>query len=268
MIMVQRSTILKERAMNKLAQVREHWDNKPCEARNGASFEEGTSEFFERIEEERYERQGYIRQFAEFASCRGKKVLEVGCGLGTDLLQFARAGASITGVDISAKAVGLSQRRLALYGMPGTVSQMNGERLDLPDNSFDLVYSWGVIHHSPDHEKVAKEIHRVLKPGGTLKVMVYHRLSLVSLAVYLLDVKRHGNPFVSFKTALSRSLESPGTKAFSIGEIRDLFKDFGGLKLTLRPMAECSLLKNTPLVWLPKLCPRGLVFWVMVEGVK
>lgn len=108
----------------------------------------------------------------------GERLLEVGCGMGTDLLQFARGGAICTGVDLTPRSIEISRHRFNLYGVPGTFLIADGERLPFSDNSFDVVYSNGVLHHTPDIAGAVREIHRVLRPGGIARVMLYYRHSL------------------------------------------------------------------------------------------
>src|ERR1043166_1150605 len=154
--------------------VREFWQQHPC----GTKFsdaETGTREFFQRIEAHRYEKEWHIRTAANFAASRGLKVLEIGCGIGTDGAHFASAGADYTGIDLTEAAVELAQRRFALSGLAGKFRVSDAEQLDFPNESFDLVYSHGVLHHTPDIDAAVREIHRVLKPGGRAFVMLYHR---------------------------------------------------------------------------------------------
>src|SRR5262245_10858129 len=154
--------------------VRAFWQEHPC----GTKFsdaEMGSREFFDRIEAHRYEKEWHIPAAADFAGTRGLRVLEIGCGLGTDGAQFAAAGADYTGVDLTDAAVDLARRRFELFDLPGTFAKADAENLDFPADSFDLVYSHGVLHHTPDTPKSVREIHRVLRPGGRAEVMLYHR---------------------------------------------------------------------------------------------
>jgi SAM-dependent methyltransferase len=154
--------------------VRAFWQEHPC----GSKFtdaETDSREFFQRIERHRYEKEWHIPAAANFAAAGGRKVLEIGCGLGTDGAQFAKAGADYTGVDLTEAAVDLARRGFALAGLPGRFLVSDAERLDFPDASFDLVYSHGVLHHTPDIRSAISEIHRVLKPEGQATVMLYHR---------------------------------------------------------------------------------------------
>jgi len=252
--------------------VRDYWDKQPCDTKYAKGSPEASLEYFEEIEESRYKYQSFIFSFAQFTRWHKKKVLEIGCGCGTDLLQFAKAGANIYGIDMSPHSVELTKKRLALYGVIGKVRRDNAEDLHwIKDKTFDLVYCWGVIHHSPNPERLTAEIHRVLKTGGTLKAMVYHRFSALGLLVYLKSIKKHKHPLISLKAAFSESMESPGTKAFSFREIKELFKDFSQLKLIPTPIFEYSALRYIKLLSLSPLLkcyPDSLISWITIEGVK
>lgn len=138
----------------------------------------GTPEFFQEVEQHRYETEPHIPAIVGFGNWRGKDVLEVGCGIATDGARFADAGARYTGVDATESAIQLARRRFQQAGLRGDFKVADATRLPFPDSSFDLVYSHGVIHHIPDTQAALREFHRVLRPGGTLLVMVYHRGSL------------------------------------------------------------------------------------------
>jgi SAM-dependent methyltransferase len=154
--------------------VRAFWQAHPCGTKfSDAEF--GTREFFERVEAHRYAKEWHIPQAANFAGARGLKVLEIGCGMGTDGAQFAKAGADYTGVDLTDAAIDLARKRFELSGLKGEFRVADAENLDFADESFDLVYSHGVLHHTPDIQAAINEIHRVLKPGGRAIVMLYHR---------------------------------------------------------------------------------------------
>jgi len=164
---MQNQSDLKER-------VRAFWQEHPC----GTKFsdaEMGTREFFERVEAHRYEKEWHIPAAAEFAGARGLRVLEIGCGMGTDGAQFAAAGADYTGVDLTEAAIELARKRFEVSGLKGEFLVADAEKLDFADEVFDVVYSHGVLHHTPDIEGAIREIHRVLKPGGRAIVMLYHR---------------------------------------------------------------------------------------------
>jgi SAM-dependent methyltransferase len=139
---------------------------------------EGTPDFFRAVERRRYALEPHIAALARFGDWAGRDVLEAGCGMATDGAQFARAGASYTGADFSPRALELAQQRFELDGLQGRFVRASIAELPFEDASFDLVYSFGVIHHLPETERVVSEFHRVLRPGGTAIVMVYHRDSL------------------------------------------------------------------------------------------
>jgi SAM-dependent methyltransferase len=154
--------------------VRAFWQANPC----GVKFADaapGTRKFYELVEAHRYTKEWHIPIAADFASARGLKVLEIGCGLGTDGAQFAEAGADYTGVDLTEAAVELARKRFEFFDLPGKFQTADAENLDFADESFGLVYSHGVLHHTPDTQKAIDEIHRVLRPGGRAVVMLYHR---------------------------------------------------------------------------------------------
>jgi len=154
--------------------VRAFWQANPC----GVKFADaapGTRRFYELVEAHRYTKEWHIPIAADFASARGLKVLEIGCGLGTDGAQFAEAGADYTGVDLTEAAVDLARKRFELFDLRGKFQTADAENLSFPDESFDLVYSHGVLHHTPETGKAIQEIHRVLRPGGRAAVMLYHR---------------------------------------------------------------------------------------------
>ncbi|HEV8588379.1 MAG TPA: class I SAM-dependent methyltransferase [Pyrinomonadaceae bacterium] len=160
-------TELKER-------VRAFWQQHPC----GTKFsdvEQGSPEFFARIEAHRYAKEWHIPAAADFAGARGLRVLEIGCGIGTDGAQFSEAGADYTGVDLTEAAIELARNNLKTRDLRGEFRVADAENLDFPDESFDLVYSHGVLHHTPDIVAAVGEVHRVLKPGGRAIVMLYHR---------------------------------------------------------------------------------------------
>ncbi len=163
-----------QRIHNLKERVRAFWQANPC----GVKFADaapGTRRFYELVEEHRYTKEWHIPAAADFAGSSGLKVLEIGCGLGTDGARFASAGANYTGVDLTDAAVELARTRFELFNLRGDFRTADAENLDFEDNSFDIVYSHGVLHHTPDTARAINEIHRVLRPGGRAVVMLYHR---------------------------------------------------------------------------------------------
>lgn len=159
--------------------VKKFWSASPCNVRHSRK-EIGTREYFDEVEAKKYFVEPHIPSFAEFEKWKGKKVLEIGCGLGTETVNFARAGAQVTAVDISEKSLELAQKRAEVYGLSVRFLLANAEELSSvldPSEKFDLIWSFGVIHHSPHPENVIEQLSQYLLPGGELRIMLY---SLVS----------------------------------------------------------------------------------------
>ena len=247
--------------------VRAFWQANPC----GIKFADaapGTRHFYELVEAHRYTKEWHIPLAADFAGARGLKVLEVGCGLGTDGAQFAEAGADYTGVDLTAAAVELARKRFELFDLRGTFQTADAENLPFPDGLFDLVYSHGVLHHTPETGKAVQEIHRVLRPHGRAVVMLYHRGSynyrvnisllrragakllkwengirlvnkitgepLESLREHARLLKTEKESYLKPDEFLSQNTDGAGNplaRVYSRREARELFKDFSEVSL-------------------------------------
>lgn len=210
--------------------VRGFWEAKPCGSVH-ASAPEGTAEYFAEVERKRHELEPFIGRFARFGEAAGQDVLEIGVGLGTDFLRFARGGARVTGVDLTARAVELVTRRLKLEGLCGDVRRADAERLPFPDASFDVVYSWGVLHHTPDADQAMREALRVLRPGGRLCIMVYARRSWVALALWARYGLLRGAPRRTLTDVVAHHMESDGTRAYTVPEARAAFAGLSGLEI-------------------------------------
>lgn len=180
--------------MSDARDVRDWWRDNPMtyateHGRTGykdGRYEMGTAEFFDRLDREFYSwnrplhgDHPFDRLFPFDDYGKGKKVLEIGCGLGTLAMSWARHGVDITAVDLNPVSVEQTRKRFELMRLDGRIEPMDARQLSLPDNSFDYVYSWGVLHHSPDIVQSLKEMMRVLKPGGGFGLMVYNRRSLL-----------------------------------------------------------------------------------------
>jgi ubiquinone/menaquinone biosynthesis C-methylase UbiE len=247
--------------------VRAFWQANPC----GVKFADaapGTRRFYELVEEHRYRTEWHIPAAADFSGARSLRVLEIGCGLGTDGAQFAKAGADYTGVDLTDASVQLARKRFELFNLPGTFKTADAENLDFEDESFDLVYSHGVLHHTPDTEKAVKEVHRVLRQGGQAKVMLYHRNSynyrinisilrragarllnwesgvklvhlitgepLESLREHAKLLKAEKQSYLEPEEFLSQNTDGAGNplaRVYSRAEAGELFRDFSEVKL-------------------------------------
>jgi ubiquinone/menaquinone biosynthesis C-methylase UbiE len=161
-----------------LDDVREFWNANPCQAALSDANER--LHYFQEISSKRYgRREWHVPTVAKFQDFREKDVLEIGCGIATDGLEFARNGAKYVGVDLTLQSIEIARERFMLFGVPGRFEVANAEEsLPFADSSFDHIYSFGVIHHSPNPEKIVRELHRVLRKGGTFTVMLYNRNSI------------------------------------------------------------------------------------------
>ncbi len=174
----------------------------------------------------RYELEPFILDFAEFDQYQGKKVLEIGVGLGADHQKFAEADAILYGIDLTQRAVEHTKHRFDLLGLTSSLQVADAEDLPFDNETFDLVYSWGVLHHSPDTPKAISEVFRVLKSGGVAKLMIYHNYSFVGYMLWIRYALLRLKPLTSLKQIYENYLESPGTKAYSVSEARNLFSKF------------------------------------------
>ena len=158
--------------------VADYWNRRPCNIRHSPR-EVGSRAYFDEVEERKYFVEPHIPGFAQFANWRDRRVLEIGCGLGTDAVNFARAGADYTGVELSEASLALARRRFEMFGLKRRLVQCNAEQLDqvAEPASYDLVYSFGVIHHTPDPSAVIRQARKAIKPNGEFRLMLYARNS-------------------------------------------------------------------------------------------
>ncbi len=169
-------------------EVQEYWNRRPCNIRH-SPLQVGTRAYYDQVRHRKYLVEPHIPRFAQFRKWRGKRVLEIGCGIGTDTLSFASAGAQVTAVDLSETSLALTEQRAKVYGLQDHIQlyHANAESLAdvVPEAPYDLVYSFGVIHHTPNPNRVLEELRRYTPPGSTLKIMVYHRYAWKVLSILL-----------------------------------------------------------------------------------
>ncbi|MDP1571855.1 MAG: class I SAM-dependent methyltransferase [Vicinamibacterales bacterium] len=219
------------------AAVRTYWERESC-GTHVAGSEKFTRAYFDEIERYRYAVEPEIFSFAQFTRHHGERLLEVGVGAGSDFLQWARAGCRVHGIDLTEEAIDHVRHRLAVYGFEAEDLRVaDAEHLPYDDGTFDVVYSWGVIHHSPGTEQALREIVRVTRPGGTIKVMVYHRPSLNTWFRWLRFAALRGQPFRSLTWVMHHHLESPGTKAYTRAEFADMAARAGARITAIRTSA-------------------------------
>jgi SAM-dependent methyltransferase len=158
--------------------VRHYWNRRPCNIRHSQA-EIGSKAYFDEVEARKYMVEPHIPAFADFACWKGKRVLEIGCGLGTDATNFARAGADYTGFELSGASLELTKKRFAIFGLKGTFYLGNAEELSaiIPPQKFDLIYSFGVIHHTPNPGRAIEEATNYLDAGSEFRLMLYAKHS-------------------------------------------------------------------------------------------
>lgn len=181
----------------------------------------------------RYELEPFIEGFARFDDAHDLDVLEIGVGLGADHQRFAEAGARLTGIDLTERAVDHSRKRLHLFHLESELKVADAEDLPFVDESFDLVYSWGVLHHSPNTARAIDETWRVLRIGGRARIMIYHKHSLVGYMLWIRYALLAGKPWRSLNEVYGCHLESPGTKAYTVAEARSLFRRFSDVRIAI-----------------------------------
>lgn len=222
--------------------VKEFWNEASC---GENLYMKGNSrrEQYDNQSKTRYELEPYIVPFADFSNQREKKVLEVGVGLGSDHQMFATHGAILHGIDLTERAIENTAERFRLFNLESNLQVADAENLPFPDNYFDMVYSWGVIHHSPNTQKAADEIYRVLKPNGEARIMIYYKWSMVGMMLWCRYALMRLRPFTSLEQIYSRYLESPGTKAYSRSAAKMLFAKFQNIGIDT-PLTHGDLLTS------------------------
>ena len=268
-----------ETAVELKGRVRRFWDNQPCGVRHGEAAP-GTKGFYEAVEAHRYEAEFHIPAVAEFTQHRNERVLEIGGGLGTDGRQFARNGARYVDADLSGNSLSLARQGFLLERLTGGFTQTDAENLPFASETFDLVYSHGVLHHTPDTERAIGEVFRVLKRGGKAIIMLYARESLGYVAAHFLGRARLEhlrwkmgraafNQFVGLpadhrgwlptQIAVNNStdgLGNPLSKFYTASELRTLFGRFGSVALEKHYFPRHKF----PIIG-PRL-PRGVAAWL------
>jgi SAM-dependent methyltransferase len=214
-----------------IGRVKEYWDRRPCNIRHSPK-PVGTKEYFDEVEARKYFVEPHIPRFAQFDRWQGKRVLEIGCGIGTDTINFARNGAQVTAVDLSEKSLELARGRSIVYGVQDRVGFISGNAEELsrfvPVEPYDLIYSFGVIHHTPRPELVLRQLRQYARVGTTLKIMVYHRYAWKVLWILLTEGKGR---FWKLPELVARNSEAqtgcPITYTYTRREVRELCERHG-----------------------------------------
>ncbi len=213
-----------------IADVRRYWDERPCNIRHSPR-PVGSREYFDEVEARKYFVEPHIPAFAEFERWQGKRVLEVGCGIGTDSVNFARAGAELTAVDLSSESLRIAQQRAEMLDVADRIQFVHANAEELTSavsGEYDLIYSFGVIHHTPRPERALAEMRALAAPAGMLRVMVYHRFSWKVL--WILLAEGHGR-FWKLDELVAKYSEAqtgcPVTYAYSRRDGRELVERSG-----------------------------------------
>lgn len=247
---------------HELDDVRTFWNRNVCQTEFLTEFERGTREFYDAAEQVRYRYHYHIppllKRLAE--EYPGGKLLEIGCSMGTDLLQSARNGLQVTGVDLTEAGIELARHRFELYGLPADLRVANAEHLDFDDATFDIVYSFGVLHHTVDTQQSINEVHRVLKPGGKAAIMLYHSRSLNQLAHLLTRTPADGN----------RKDPVPIARTYSKRSARELFDRFSDVSISVEYLFGTGWGAVNKLVPLPlhRWLGRRIGWHLMIEATK
>jgi len=247
------------------------WDNDPCGSHYVSGTPRHTLEWFTKVEAHRYGEYGpWMPDVMEFARHGGEDVLEIGGGMGTDLAQFARHGARVTDVDLSVGHLQLAQENFALRGLTGRFVHQDAEKLPFPDASFDLVYTNGVLHHTPNTSEVIDEIFRVLRPGGKVIAMFYAENSLIfwrniAWGHGLVDTMLEQ---YSIGEVMSRTVEfseigsRPLVKVYSAKRLRRMFGRFESISVQKRQMVPGEVprvLRRVPARWIARFAGWNLI---------
>ena len=195
------------------------WNERPCNIRH-SNKEIGTREYFEEVTKRKYLVEPHILEFAEFEKYKNKRVLEVGCGIGTAAQSFVENGAIYEGIDLSDYSIQLAHQRMSLFNLWGAVLyKQDIEKRAVVEDYYDLVYSFGVLHHTPHPEIAIKKIHMMLKPGGEFKLMMY---------------AKHSLKYAEIEAGLDQFEAQSGVpiaNVYTNEEIHELLKDFNNIRI-------------------------------------
>jgi SAM-dependent methyltransferase len=235
------------------ADIRDYW-NRHIHDLEITTHPAGSPGFFADLDHYHFEKLHHLLRLIDFDGYRGKRVLDVGCGAGTDLVRFARGGASATGVDLSASAIGLARANFEQQGLAADLREADGERLPFEDNLFDLVYAHGVVQYTSNPRALVEECRRVLKPGGEAVFQVYNRISWLNALSRLMKVPLEHE-------------DAPVLRKYSAGEFRDLLRNFREVRVVEERFPVKSrlhggwkgVLFNTLFVGAFNVLPRSLV---------
>lgn len=254
-------------------QVQDQWNEDACGSQYVEKAKEGTLDWYLEAERYRYDVYGpWMPKVMEFDKHAGKKVIEIGGGMGTDLAQFAKHGAIVTDFDLSAGHLEHAKRSFALRGLKGEFVHGDGENVPFPDNTFDVVYSNGVIHHTPDTAGVVRHMFRILKPGGKAIIMVYAenswhywREQVIGIGVQKGQLASRSMGWImSGSVEMNSRGQRPLVKVYTRERLRTLFTGAGFEKISIlkRQMVKEEL--PARLQWFPVWLAGRLAGWNLI----
>jgi SAM-dependent methyltransferase len=219
--------------MKNITDVKNYWDSRPCNVKHSQS-RKGTKKYFDEVENKKYFVEPHIPEFAEFEKWKGKRVLEIGCGIGTDSINFVKNGVELTAIELSEESLSLCKKRFNLNKLQSDLFLGDAENLSniIPITKYDLIYSFGVIHHTPNPENVINQIKKYMDKNTEVRIMLYSKYSWKSFEFFL----RYGYKFrFNFKKTIQyyaeAQLDCPIAFVYSKKEVKNLLKDFDILEI-------------------------------------
>jgi ubiquinone/menaquinone biosynthesis C-methylase UbiE len=223
-------------------QAKAQWNATACGELSG---EKNSVEYFRRVEEDRYSQQDWVHSYFNYSGFSGKRVLEIGVGQGTDLMQFSKAEAECFGVDITDNHLLITKRNFSLRGKEVDLRKADATQLPFPDGYFDCVYSFGVLHHIPEIDKVISEVYRVLKPRGKVMIALYYKWSVFHLLKWVLMqgilrgwlfTKGYAGLLATIETGADGVKVKPYVKLYSKTDMHRLLKNFEILDISVHQL--------------------------------